>query len=501
MSLFRVGGYLKLEGENITKAKGIEKTATVLTKMGVLFIGFLSAFSLVFLVILWDITKAYLLAGTLGCLLVLLLPALLPKRYDVFQPLSFAILSVAIGVTGRTIYILFNKDGAERLLLGEDPQFLLPAILATLVGLLFFVVGYMQNLPKLSVRRLKIARSDEWDVRRLWIVVLLFTGVSLIATVLFLQKTGFEFQDLTSISRKRFLMLEESEVGYTALGYLRWAASLSQIAFMLVMAWFVSSGKRWLSALGFAIIVMFGIAVTFPFLTSSRGSLLWLVFSSMIMWHYLRRPISTRTVAGITIIAVVVLSVMINLRRGDVNLTTAVSLESISERLFGSRDFLDITTTAHIIAAIQEGRLGHSYGWTYLTWLYAPIPRTMWPEKPVVSVGWEIKRRVFGFESAGGIPPGAIGEAFWAFGFLGVIIIMWLLGGIVGSIYRSLKVYVANNKNMALVYTFLFLPWLLAVLGSDWSNALVCTLQKGLPLILALYFITQRKKLGGGEVR
>jgi len=473
------------------KARGIEKTAMVLTKTGALFIGFLLAISLVLLVILWDVTKAYLLAGAFGCLLVLLLPALLSKRYDVFQPLSFAILSVAIGVTGRTIYILSNPDEAERLLLGEDPEFLLPAILAMLVGLLFFVVGYVHKLPKLSLRRLKIARSDEWDVRRLSIVVLLFTGVSLIATVLFLQEAGFEFQDLTSISRKRFVVLEGSEVGYTALGYLRWAASLSQISFMLVIAWFVSSGKRWFSAAGFATVAMFGIAASFPLLTSSRGSLLWLVLSSVIMWHYLRRPLSTRTVVGIAIIAVVALSVMINLRRGDVDLTTAVSLESVGERLFGSRDFLDITTTAHIITAIQNGRLDYSYGWTYLTWLYAPIPRIIWPEKPAVSVGWEVKRRVFGFGGAGGIPPGAIGEAFWAFGSLGVVIIMWLFGWIVGSIYRSLRVYVADNKNMALVYAFLFLPWSSAVLGSGWSNLLVGTLRDAIPLILALYFVTR----------
>ena len=100
--------YVRLEGENRMKAKGIEKTATVLTKTGALFIGFLLLVSLVFLVILWDVEKAYLLGGALGCLLVLLLPALLSRRYDVFQPLSLAILSVAIGVTGRrfTYYLI-----------------------------------------------------------------------------------------------------------------------------------------------------------------------------------------------------------------------------------------------------------------------------------------------------------------------------------------------------------------------------------------------------------
>ncbi|RLG37771.1 MAG: hypothetical protein DRN91_04545 [Candidatus Alkanophagales archaeon] len=442
------------------------------------------------------LTKAYLLIGALGCLLILLLPALLSKRYDVFQPLSFAILSVAIGVTGRTIYILSDPNGAEHLLLSKDPEFLLPAILATLVGLLFFVIGYVQKLPKLPVQRLKITRSDEWDVRRLWFVVLLFTGISLIATMLFLQRTGFSFQDIANISRKRFVVLKGSEIGYTALGYLRWAASLSQVAFMLMMAYFVSSGKRWLSAMGLVTIAMFVIAAVFPFLTSARGPLIWLVLSSMIMWHYLRRPLSTNIVIIAAIMAVVVLSVMLNLRcRGFLDIGEVFSLKGVVETLFGSRDFLDITTTAHIIAAIQDGRLDYAYGRTYFTWLYAPIPRTMWPEKPVVSIGWEIKRCVFGLYGLGGIPPGSIGEAYWNFGYAGVVV-MWLLGAVIGWVYRSLRDYVSQNKNIALIYVYIFLLWAFRAFSNS-SSAIVDALQTALPLILALYFVTWRSKLSG----
>jgi len=487
MSSLRLGGKMK--------SGSIVKTATLLTQTGALLTGFLILAAFV-LSILWDVEKALLLGGAFGCLLVLLLPALLSRCYDVFQPLSFAILSVAIGVTGRTVYILFNPDGAVHLLLGKDPEFMLPAILIMLIGSLFFVIGYMHRFPRMSLRRFKIVRSDVWDTRRLWIIVGVFTVIAIIAEALFLQRTGFQLEDITSISRKRFILLPESELGYTALGYLRWAASLSQIAFMLVMAWFISSGKRWFSAAGLAVVTMFGIAASFPFLTSARGALLWLIISSIIMWHYLRRPLSTRTVVVSAILSVAVLSVLINLRRGDVNVAEGISVEGVAERLFGSRDLLDITTTAHIITAIQEGRLDYSYGWTYLTWLYAPIPRIIWLEKPVVSVGWVVRGYVFGFGGMGGTPPGSVGEAFWAFGWFGVIIIMLALGGIEGSIYRSLGAYVHKNKNMALVYAFLFLPWSFSALGGGWSNAVVGALEKALPLMVALYFITPRSKVG-----
>jgi len=265
---------------------------------------------------------------------------------------------------------------------------------------------------------------------------------------------------------------------------------------MLMMAYFVSSGKRWLSAMGLVTIAMFVIAAVFPFLTSARGPLIWLVLSSMIMWHYLRRPLSTNIVIIAAIMAVVVLSVMLNLRcRGFLDIGEVFSLKGVVETLFGSRDFLDITTTAHIIAAIQDGRLDYAYGRTYFTWLYAPIPRTMWPEKPVVSIGWEIKRCVFGLYGLGGIPPGSIGEAYWNFGYAGVVV-MWLLGAVIGWVYRSLRDYVSQNKNIALIYVYIFLLWAFRAFSNS-SSAIVNTLQTALPLILALYFVTWRSKLSG----
>lgn len=476
----------------------IEKTATLLGQAGALTCALTILASLTLLAWVWNVEKAYLIGGALGALSVVLLPALLTRRYDVFQPLSFAILSVFIGVTGRTIYVTFSSGerATQVLLRGRPPEFLLPALLVILVGLGFFVLGYLQKLPRLPVGRFKIARYSTWSTRRLFMIVAVLTLLSLIASGMFLQKTGFTFGDLTDLSGKRFVALEEAESGYTALGYLRWMASLSQVAFLLIIAWFARSGKRWRSAAGLVAIGMFGLAALFPFLTSARGALLWLVISSVVVWHYARHRLSIRSVVIVAVVAVITLSLMISFRSGEANPWERLSLTSISERLFGSRDFLDVTTTASIIEALEGGRLDLSYGSTYFAWLYAPIPRTVWPDKPAVSAGWDIKRQVFGLGGAGGIPPGAMGEAFWAFGIGGVVVMMWLLGAIVGAIYRTLRPYLSINKNMLVIYAGVFLPWSLAVLGGGWSNALIGAIQKLILLTVALYFVTRRGRSG-----
>lgn len=437
--------------------------------------------------------RALLIGVVLGALMVLLVPVFFLKTYDIFQPLSFVIFSVLLGVTGRTLYVTFSSsDGAAQLLLGEPPEFLLPAAFAILVGLVCFVAGYLSPFPRLPLGKFKIAKSDNWNSNRLLAIVALYTLISVVATMVFLRETGFSFHDLVGISSKRFVRLEEAGlVDYAALGYLRWGASLSQLAFLLILAWFARSKRGWTSLAGLAVLLMFGVAAFFPFVTSSRGSLLWLVLSGVIVWHYLRKPVSMQAVLVIAMLALVTLSVMLSFRQGAENPWEALSPGSVVGSVLGSRDFLDITTTAFIIDALQERRLEPSYGSTYFTWLFAPIPRKIWPEKPIISVGLEVKSKALGLGARSGTPPGIIGEAYWAFGIAGVMVIPFFIGGLMGLFYRSFRPYLTPNANMAIVYAAVIVPLSFKVVGSNWSGVVISLLQDLLPLAFALYFVTR----------
>ncbi len=475
----------------ISFPSGLDRVVTLSLRFGALLFVMLTPVSV--LMFLGDIEKALLVGTVLGALMVLLWPALLLKTYDVFQPLSFVMLSVFVGVTGRTLYVLFrSSERVERLLRGHAPEFLLPAAFVVLLGLGCFVLGYLLPFPRLPLGKFTMARTDRWDTPRLALIVVLYTLLSLTAMVIFLRKTGFDFRDLAHISSKRYLHLGESgTVEYASLGYLRWVASLSQPAFLLVFTWFIRSRRRWMSLAGVLVLVEFLLAVFFPFVTSTRGSLLRVVLAMVVLWHYVRRPVSLKTALLTAILALVTLSVMLSLRRGTLHLWEAISPLGMADNLLGSRDFLDITTTAFIIEAVQDGRLTLSYGSTYLTWLFVPIPRTLWPEKPVISVGWVIKRQVLGLGGAGGTPPGFIGEAYWAFGLVGVVTISFFLGALIGVLYRSFRPYL-SNANMALLYAVIVLPWSMKTVGGSWSSSTARMLQNLVPLAFALYVLTSR---------
>ena len=114
--------------------------------------------------------------------------------------------------------------------------------------------------------------------------------------------------------------------------------------------------------------------------------------------------------------------------------TTYVGFEMYRELLFISR-------------ARQEG-LPAEYGLTYLTQLVNPIPRAVWPSKPVADAGL-IVARAYGAVDRNGEPtmttsPGFLGEAYLNFGFLGLLIVPALAGVIVRAWDRLLPISSAS---------------------------------------------------------
>jgi hypothetical protein len=85
---------------------------------------------------------------------------------------------------------------------------------------------------------------------------------------------------------------------------------------------------------------------------------------------------------------------------------------------------------------------------TYFTQLVNPIPRAIWPNKPVADAGL-IMARAYGAVDKNGEPtmttsPGFLGEAYLNFGFVGLLIIPAAAGVIVGAWDRLLPVASAS---------------------------------------------------------
>jgi oligosaccharide repeat unit polymerase len=242
------------------------------------------------------------------------------------------------------------------------------------------------------------------------------------------------------------------------------------------------------------------LATVFPFFANSRGAFVLVPITALLIWHYMRRPLSLKTLLLAVVVAALAVTTLSAFRLGFDNLSELrpyLTGQKALELIVGNRNFFGVAKTAHIIDAVPE-RLDYQYGKTLVLWLAAPVPRTLWKEKPVISTGQIIGEEVFGSgigASGGGVPPGFVAEMYWNFGFLGVFLGMFLLGYWLRAIYQCTFPYLSTYKSALLIYIAIMIPFAFGLLGASVSAAILEAAANVIPIFLALLFITQRKGL------
>lgn len=122
--------------------------------------------------------------------------------------------------------------------------------------------------------------------------------------------------------------------------------------------------------------------------------------------------------------------VMTNLRFEAQN---ARVLTERSDESFISRATTGLTFMDHFAASIHYVEVrGHDHGQLYVNALLMPIPRDLWPSKPL-QISVRFRDFLFG-DTMGGAPPGLLGEGYIAFGSIGVVLASIVMGWMVGRI-------------------------------------------------------------------
>jgi oligosaccharide repeat unit polymerase len=219
------------------------------------------------------------------------------------------------------------------------------------------------------------------------------------------------------------------------------------------------------------------------------------LIAAVVIWHYLRRPISLRKIGRTIAVAVLVIMIMTGFRKNTNEVSELVPYltgEKILEILVGNRNLLGIDKTTYITDAIP-GKMHYEFGKTLFLWLVAPVPRAIWTEKPTIAAGDIIGKAIYTNDPAagavGGVPPGLVVELFWNFGILGIPIGMFLLGLFLKIVYRSFKDQLSTNKNAVLVYVSLVVPFAFTLLGSNASGTMISLIKSISIVWLALLFV------------
>ncbi len=107
------------------------------------------------------------------------------------------------------------------------------------------------------------------------------------------------------------------------------------------------------------------------------------------------------------------------------SLRSTTGPDAIVENAVGSREWMDIGPISAVVQRVPD-EYPYQYGKTLISIVWAPVPKTLWPEKPPVRIGPVVGPAVFGFTNRRtGDAPGFVGE-------------LWINGGIIAVVFGML---------------------------------------------------------------
>jgi len=219
--------------------------------------------------------------------------------------------------------------------------------------------------------------------------------------------------------------------------YFDYIPIFSQLARLIILApalW-VLTGKNPFANPLFWLLCVF--AISGAFLTNGRRTSILLTTLVLVACWVLRRgSLALGRMAIIGILLFLMIGLVGEFRKSNWGKQRGVNLEGIQEQdlqsIFenSSEELASRSSASAIypIVAKVPRRVPYRYGSIYFSYLYRFIPRSIWKNKPPGGIGHDCAQIFYGTGLGVGIPPGPIGEAYWSFGYIGVVLVFCFWG-------------------------------------------------------------------------
>lgn len=422
------------------------------------------------------------------CLAALLfLPVMSAREIWAFEPMTLFVMFLILGTVGNS-YVLAFGDGKRRdtLMNGEPIELFIWGGLWLALAMVLVGLGYTVCKGRLRIERI-LPDETKFTTGGLHLVALMGLGVALLATVAYIQQTG-GISSLANLSKKRVIeVATEGEVVYANGGYLRLVAALPMMLLYLMIAHYLRAAEKlkpWQSVFVFLLLLS---GMILPFVSSSRASIVYALIGVLLVYSVFRtisaKFVTISLVAALSLFAVMSgLRVYANTTGGGVRegeLAFQNPLLSLAE----SGNGMSLSGTTLIIDGVPE-RMDYKLGMSYLALFTAPIPRSMWPAKPQISLGKEIKEDILGKPAPrAGRPASLIAEGFINFGWIGFFGMAFVFGFLMRLLVHSFRPIMQNSVFAAAIYIpfFVNIP---AFANGSFGQGSVRILSSVIPLYL-----------------
>ena len=216
-------------------------------------------------------------------------------------------------------------------------------------------------------------------------------------------------------------------------GYIRWLCSLSVPVFILVLMLMVQKKVGRLSWWTPLLVLSCLISIAWAFFTSSRTALIVLGIQAVMVSHFLKKP-SLRSPASLlkkvlkwglpVLILFLIMATLRENKHSREEVTESLILTGPIHRIIGSGNFFGVAKTSIALDQIPRP-VDYLYGKSLITWIYSPIPRSLWPDKPSMGLGFQFGEEVLGYNMErikNGKTPSLPVEFYWNFGWPGALL-------------------------------------------------------------------------------
>lgn len=176
-------------------------------------------------------------------------------------------------------------------------------------------------------------------------------------------------------------------------------------------------------------------------LTGSRSSIISTVVLFLMIWMIRNQRVPTGRAVVLGVVSIFLVGALGALRdstmrgRADWSILTNVDVAEMVAK--GQREMENRGETGAFVPLVAKvpGRVDFLYGQSYLAAVFFFVPRAIWPNKPR-GVGPMTNAYIFQDQemrpgeliTGAGMPPGALGEAYWNFYYPGVVLLYLALG-------------------------------------------------------------------------
>ena len=391
--------------------------------------------------------------GHLSVPALLFFPALSSRQVSPFDPLMLTLFWVITGAVMPAYFLAFGSGARlDFLMNGQDLDHFVVGAIWVVAGLLVTSFAYSAT----GGARARVERVIPNDAGvtiggAVW-VALLAIAVAWLAIFTFLQQTG-GITGLEALSRKRTILIA-SEGGVSVHGSAAYLRALSQAvlpALIVVVGLALRRTRQFRPIAWVATAALVLSAAALPFFTSSRSETAF-VFLALALALYASNALRPRHVLVGLIVAGTLFGAMTGLRSIAQNGPAESLIVNPVVGIASAGNGMSVIATSHIMAGVP-GRMDYRLGSTYLTWVTAPIPRSMWPNKPDPSLGKDIRAEILGHNVLrSGMPPSILTEGHINFGWPGFFVAALAFGALLRFVANTFLPLLRANVFAPAVY-------------------------------------------------